>query len=342
MSWFPRLGSRPSLGFSLQDLMDNVALPSNPAYRAWTARPGGTAAANKLILDVYMEWHARPGYTLEILTSGCNDKLTLDNQKYNTNTQTLMRFAARAATGFYSRALARKGNHSRGLAFTPGQRKSEYERAADWVVKSSSTLSGQGSGSKAWKDLVHAMEVVVETQEITSAAALEFLNQSAGHIAQNNRTVTYRDTFYGTSALGQMFLPQVFSVARPYKTPTFLNARPNAATDLATYLMLGTILAHPFGDGNGRSARALYACTQIKNGVRFVPAAYRWVLNQQHETNMDTVIDPSAESFTHLANVSGSRPRVGRIRGHMVETVDIAAERAREEAARDDIQITFH
>ena len=331
MTWYPTFGTRKSAGFSLQDLMDEVAVPTNPHYAAWAARPGGAASADKLIRDVYTHLHHKPGYTLETLTGGCNGKLRLDNQKYITNSQTLMRYAARAATGFYSRALNQRGNWSRGMGFTAGQRKSEYERAADWVMKSSSTLNKQGTGSKVWKDLVHAMEVVVETQDVTSTAALELLHTAVGDTTQNNRISTTHETFYGTSALGQHFLPLVMNAARPYQTQTFLNARPKAATDLAVFLMLGAILAHSFGDGNGRSARMLYACTQIRNGVRFVPAAYTWVLNQQHERNIDTIVHAGEAQFVIPATPAAPTRFAGRARGHRVETVDIAAERAREE-----------
>ena len=341
--FFPKFGTRKSAGYTLQKLQDMVATPTNPAYQAWAARPGGAGAADQMIRDFYDRHHS-PNHTAGGIADAVNNTLRRDNGKYGVNIQTLNRFAGRATANFYSRGLSNKGNHARGEGYIPGQRKSEYERAADWVIKSSSTLNGQGTGGKAWKDLVHAMQVVVETDGMVSIDTLEFLHASAGHIAQSSRISSEANLFYGTTALGEHLLPQVFNIARPMMTQQFLNANAKAATDLAVFLMIGTILAHPFGDGNGRSARALYACVQIKYGNRFVPAAYRWVLNQTHETNINTVVNAGVPDFVRPPNQAQSRRHEGRIRGHTMETVDIAAERAREEAERElfgDLIVNF-
>lgn len=330
-NFFPKFGTRKSAGHSLQKLHDLVATPTNPAYQAWAARPGGAAAADEMIRDFYNKYQS-PAYTAEGLATGLNNVLQQDNGKYRVNMQTLNRFVGRATARFYSQCLSRRGNHAKDAGYVPGRRKSEYERAADWVIKSSNTLNGQGSGGKAWKDLVHAMEVVVETGGPITVDTLEFLHASTGHHAAQTRTSSDSNLFYGTTALGRHLLPQVFQMARQMMTQQFLGSHPKAATDLAVFLMIGTILAHPFGDGNGRSARALYACTQIKYGVRFVPAAYRWVVNQTHDENIHAVINAAVPDYVQPPNQAHARRHQGRIRGGALETVDIAAERQREEA----------
>ena len=342
-NFFPRFGTRKSAGYSLQKLQDLVAKPSNPAYQAWAARPGGAAAADQMIIDFYDKYHS-PGHTAEGIASSVNNRLRQDNVKYGVNLQRLNQFLGRASVNFYSQRLNARGNHTKGAGYIPGRSASEYERAAAWVIKSSSTLHGQGTGGKAWKDLVHAMEAVVESDTPITVDTLEFLHASAGHIAQQARTGSEANLFYGTTAMGRHLLTQVFNLARALNTQTFLNANPKAATDLGVFLMIGTILAHPFGDGNGRSARALYACVQIKYGVRFVPAAYQWVLNQTHDTNIHAVVDPAAVDFVQPPNRTVPRRHEGRIRGGALETVDIAAERAREQAEQDmfgDLLVNF-
>lgn len=338
--FFPKFGTRKSAGYSLQKLQDLVAKPSNPAYQAWAARPGGAAAADQMIIDFYDQHHT-PSHTAEGIASSLNRTLQRDNGKYAANVQKLNQFLGRASVNFYSQRLSIRGNHTKGEGYVPGRRKSEYERAADWVIKSSSTLNGQGVGGKAWKDLAHAMEAVVESATPITVDTLEFLHASAGHIAQSKRVTSDPALFYGTTALGKHLLPQVFTLARALSTQTFLNSSPKAATDLAVFLMIGAILAHPFGDGNGRSARALYACVQIKYGVRFVPAAYRWVVNQTHDVNIHDVVDPMATDFVQPANRTRPRRHEGRVRGGALETVDIAAERAAERARDEELRALY-
>ncbi len=310
MGW-PKFGRKRTSCFTFDELWAEISQPINPHYAAWYLRPGGRGAAQVMARDFYDKF-GRPGANLKALVGAVNTALRVDNVKYRSNMQRLQRFSARAGRGHYAAGIAQRGNRARGLQFTPGERQSEYDRAADWVAKCSSTLNGTGSDSKAWKDLRTAIERVVSQDPLT-VASLETLQSSAGRIDTEARTATDPADFYGTSALGRHFLPEVFSAARALRTQALANGGQGPINDYAVFTMLGCILAHPFGDGNGRSSRALYACIQIKNGNRFFPAAYEWVQNQLHERNLNAVVNAGVPDYLRPANAATVRRQPARI-----------------------------
>lgn len=316
-------GKRRRAGYTSQDVVDAVIDRGNPAYLPWYYRPGGTAAATQIASGTFDHYATYPQYTLDQIVFAANNNLRVDNTKYLSNLQRLQRFTTRANQRFYAQGLGRRGNREIGLHFVPGQRTSDLDRATDWVIKASNTLKGSGADSKAWKDLRNAIEVVVTTREPVDIATLNYLHTATGHQAFAARTNTDPTLFYGTTAMGMHFLPRVFDAARGFQNQTHMYGDHGGATDLAVLLMLGSILAHAKGDGNGRTARALYACTIMKYNRRFIPAAHDWVQNQLHEVNLTAIAHPDTPDYLRPPNQKLARRQRGGAHRGGLEQVDM-------------------
>lgn len=321
-------GKKTGMGFAARDVFDAVADPGNPAFVPWNNRVGGRHAAEQLAHDVY-NLYTRGGTNaveLDALVLRTNQILASDNQKYQRASVRLQTFATRAQQRFYSNALKLRGNRAKSRAFVPGEGGSDFDRATDWVTNSSQTLGfgSVGRDSKAWKDLRNAIERAATSRDPCEMTTLEYLHAATGKLSADARVGTADEDFYGSSAYGMHFLPNVFRTARGLRGANDPFAFNSNATDLAVFLLIGCILAHPFGDGNGRSSRALYAVTQLSFGCRFKPAAHDWVQNQLHNRSINQVIYPNDPDFLDLNTSSVPRRQGGHGRQPRFEVVDLA------------------
>ena len=306
MGIFPKFGrNRKSSGYTYGDVVEEVCQPINPAWAAWYLRPGGSEMVHELISDFFDKYGTTS--KLEDITSSINRQLGSDSRKYRANCQVIQRFSARALRGFYSTGLSKRGNHAGGLAFRPTSRNSELDRATDWVVSASTTVNGSAADTKVWKDIRFAIEDVVAHRDLVSIETLDYLHRAVGYTAVDARPTAPATEFYGSSAMGTYLLGDVYDIARTIRAQVVGGANPRGATDFAVFLMLGGIRAHPFGDGNGRSCRALYAATQIKLGEYFIPMARDWCQNQLHEVNIDAVVSPTVPDFLPAASAPMAR-----------------------------------
>lgn len=303
----------PTGGFTRQQLFDRVAQMENQPYFMWAVRMGGRQAANRLI-TAFAAKYGGPGYQLDGIVQSLNNTLMRDDQKFTTNMQTLRRYRQRAVTRGYSRSLADRRNHMKEEAYQQAYLLEDLPRAVNWVLKSSMTINKEPVHGQTWSTLSQMMGRIIQDpgRSLFSMGTLNDLNASAGQKMQTDRLSSSLETFYGTSYMGEMMLPRVLRMGREWATPQLLTGTPAAVDDLASFLMLGVILAHGFGDGNGRTARALYACTLLRHGRPFIPPAYAWVRNQTDERQVDTPVQNVAPPLPRPFNTTPPRTQTSR------------------------------
>lgn len=258
----------------------------------------------------YLERNCRRYFTApfyrEFLASTL-DGFRKETRKLAQNEDKLARMSRRAAAGDFAGDLLDPRNHWYPEGVGPNDIVDEVDYAAYWVIKASMTLNGEREGPQARHNLANAMRNVVRQRDVLDVSTLDYLQQHSGELGAQTRwggnPILDSTVPYGGTGIGKFLQQRTAQRARGLARTKGDGAADGLYWyDVASFLMVGYLLAHGYGDGNGRSARALFACTLIKNNVVFAPPAYQWTLNQVKEENLGVPILP----------VVPQRPAMGR------------------------------
>jgi hypothetical protein len=216
--------------------------------------------------------------------------MRVEAPKVRKNKENIRGLAYMAGRGELSQALLDRRNREVPWEFCIRTQNEALIEGFEWVVRSSGTLQIRADASeeereertKAIKDSLHGAMVAVvrNNMDVTDVATMDFLNRNAGSKHANYRipTMGVRNEFYGGVTIGKYLQLWVAGYARALRSDAARDR--NKWYDIACLQLIGNIIAHGYGDGNGRSARALFACTQIQKNLQFVAPSYRWTLDR--------------------------------------------------------------
>ena len=128
---------------------------------------------------------------------------------------------------------------------------------------------------------------------VCDITTLMYLQRHAGPVNARRRTfmtMGLENTFYGGTAMGGAV--QRYVEEKVLQLSGQALANPAFWYDVSCLQLTGYIIAHGFVDANGRSARMMYACTQILKGRRFIAPHKTWTNNQVDGRNVNQVINP--------------------------------------------------
>lgn len=242
--------------------------------------------------------------------------LVAERQKAITNKQNIDSLFTRALRAELRMGLLNPGNHAFPWVGTREMTQSEdIETAIDWVLGRSATNKAKdadydyflASDEEIRDAEIRAVQQVIQNMRgaLTSVVrnprmdtvfleTLNHLHRSAGPLNSPVRwfgTTGLAGEFYGGTALGgalQRYVEEKVIAMYP-----ITQRNRYFWYDVAVLQMSGYIISHGFADGNGRSARMLFAATQIQKGLPFIPPHKDWSQNQIHRTNVNQVARPN-------------------------------------------------
>lgn len=239
--------------------------------------------------DVNIRQYFRPDAPMaqqnyEYIVEQTKSGMELEARKARTNLMRIDGIARRGASGALRKELLDERNQAARQSRRLQGPLSEIDPAADWVIERSGSIA---AGDQQTRDiLVAAMRRVVRTMDVLDVSTLEYLHRHVGRFNGQHRWGggATRSAFYTGPAVGKFLQHQVAIKARALANMAVRN--PMLWYDVACLQLTGNIIAHGFVDGNGRSARALFACTLIKNRRRFVVPHRQWTKNQVLEQDL--------------------------------------------------------
>ena len=264
-------------------------------------------AARELVSDfynTYLSVNGRPididSKRLEGLISALKSFLNRDGVKALTNRANINMVFGHCLNGRMHTSMLKRGNLDWPVPSDVGDVDSEIRRAMNWIIDRSSTAEFAGD---RLPDLERAMrDVILHRSNVLSLNTLNALNGSAGK-KQAVLRFPHLETFYVGTAAGRHLQRYVANKASEMAQTV---AGRNKWYYVATFQLLGNIIAHGFGDGNGRTARALFACTQIQNKLPFIAPCFDWTRHQ--------VVTPNVHFVAHASE--------GEINQYINETID--------------------
>ena len=144
-------------------------------------------------------------------------------------------------------------------------------KAAKWICFASNTLGGGNqAGVATVLNLIHQNNL-----RLDSIVNLRLINTAINSIGGGGPAPAYRGialppSRIPSSPLGAWLLQESLTFIGNYAANIGQPAGPASWLDLGLYLLGATIRSHGFTDGNGRTARALYASCLLRGGVAFV------------------------------------------------------------------------
>jgi hypothetical protein len=239
------------------------------------------------------------------------DFMRVETPKLTKNKENIRRLAAQADRGELSEALLDPRNMEKpwlaqSRVFCLNAEAEDLTEGFEWVMRRSHTFrlphntthEERHRQKKVIQDTLYTamLSVVRNNTDVTSVATLDYLHQHAGTIGADYRlpTVGLADKFYGGVAIGRYLQREVAQAARGLRVSAIADRF--RWYDIACLQLLGNIIAHGFGDGNGRSSRALFACTQVQKGLPFVAPSFGWTVHktdhpQSNQPAFDTLDD---------------------------------------------------
>lgn len=146
-------------------------------------------------------------------------------------------------------------------------------KAAKWLCNSSTSLKGNVGGgggggpisiSKVQGALDHVVNSGMSVQDVAFARYLHAEVVDQAKLPKSRGIST--EAKYPSIGGGRFLLESTFNLARGYTLP---KAGSELWIGYGSFLFGGLVRSHGFTDGNGRVARAAYACARIKGGVPF-------------------------------------------------------------------------
>lgn len=238
--------------------------------------------------------------------------LNAETQKAITNKVDIQSLYLQAMRGELRRGLLTRGNSDYPCVDTQIIAQSEHiEAAVNWVLSRSSTnrremhaidldasLGEQSAArakvaKRAETGIVAAIKNVVTKpkHDVLDLNTLHYLHRSTSNLNTDQRRMATNGLvteFYGGTALGAALQRHV--ALKVWQASRLTRHNRFFWYDIAVLQLAGYIIAHGFADGNGRASRLIFACTQIQNGLCFIPPHDDWAQNQIHRRNVDQII----------------------------------------------------